>query len=250
MLGLDAPAGEPADDLAQEADGDGLDGAGLLPACLGVAHFREEQGQVTLLHLGGALAGQVAVEVLPGRPERLAGDGLFLPQPGRVRAAGSLQELLVKGVPVAGDAGQEHGQGRGGVMRGRAGAADPGGHEDRPGQHGGGLAQPLAAVQGTVLLHGVEEGVERDLADHVAAVTPVAVEVVRVPLAEDVVGPAVDGMAVVVGAQVHGQFLEDGQIELRVGQEARVGGRQDLQGAGGQVVVAAPGHAGAAEEER
>ena len=53
---------------------------------------------------------------------------------------------------------------------------------------------------------------------------------VRVPFAEDVVGPAVDRMAVIVGAQVEGQLVEQGRVEVGLGQQGRVVAVEDLQG--------------------
>src|SRR5207253_2107736 len=96
-------------------------------------------------------------------------------------------------------------------------------------------------------LDAVVEGVQQDGPDDVAAVAGLAVEVVRVPLAEDVVGPAVDGVAVVVGPRVQGQLVQQLRVEAGVLENGRVGRAQDRQGLFGQVVVAARGHAGAAQ---
>ena len=100
------------------------------------------------------------------------------------------------------------------------------------------------------LVHAVEQGVERDLADDVAAIAALVVDVVRVPFAEDVVGPAVDRMAVIVGPHVQRQFVQQVQIELGLREQRRVGRFQDLQCRADEVVIAAPGRPGAADVQR
>jgi len=135
----------------------------------------------------GAVSGQVGVQVLAGQPEGLARRGLFLAQARLVSAGDALDELDVEGVAVAGDARQEGGQGGRGVVRRRAAARHPGRHENGPGQDGRPFEQTLGGGQVRGMLDALHEPVEGDLADDVAAGSALVVEVMRVPLAEDVV---------------------------------------------------------------
>ena len=57
-------------------------------------------------------------------------------------------------------------------------------------------------------------------------------------------------MAVIVGAQVDGQFVEQFRVEAAFRQQGAVGSFQEFQPAGNEVVIAAVRHAGAAEEQR
>ena len=137
-------AGQPAEDLAEQPHRHGRDAPRLVAAGLGIAHLGEEQRQVALLQLRGAVAGQVGVEVLPGAAERLARRRLLPGAAGRAWAPPRpASKCVVKGIAIAGDARQQRGQGVGGVVGGRAAAADAGGHEDRAGQHRRRLAQQL-----------------------------------------------------------------------------------------------------------
>src|SRR5262249_56756565 len=112
--------------------------------------------------------------------------------------------------PDAGDGLQQGGEGGGRVVGGGTGTADAAGHEDGAGQDRGRLGQQLVGVEAghwlrdLVLPDAGQQGVERDLPGDVATVPALVVEVVRVPLTEDVVRPAVDRVAVVVGAHVQG----------------------------------------------
>ena len=65
-----------------------------------------------------------------------------------------------------------------------------------------------AAVQRRRIVHALQEGVQRDLADDVTAVAALIVDVVRIPFAEDVIGPPVDGMAMIVSAHVQGELVQ------------------------------------------
>ena len=59
---------------------------------------------MALLQLHGPVPGQVGVEVLPGAAERLPGGLGFLAQAARRGRRSTLaQELLVKGIAIAGD---------------------------------------------------------------------------------------------------------------------------------------------------
>ncbi len=148
LVGLDLPARQPAEDLAEQTHGHGRDAPRLGAAGVGIAHLGEQQGQVALLQLRGAMAGEVGVEVLPGGAERLPRRRLLLAQPGRVLALQSLEQMFIEHIAIAGDARQQRGERGGGIVRGRAVAADAGRHEQRAGQHGGGLHQQLVASTG------------------------------------------------------------------------------------------------------
>ena len=110
----------------------------------------------------------------------------------------------------------------------RAGAADAGGHEHRAGQHRGRLERVSSSAAGQVLRAVVLRRLPASAssvicAQHEAAVAALVVEVVRVPFAEEVVGPLVGGMAEVVAARIEGQLVEQVGIEVGVVQEGRVG---------------------------
>src|SRR5262249_20855736 len=45
------------------------------------------------------------------------------------------------------------------------------------------------------------------------------IEMVRVPFPEDIIRPAVDGMAVIVGTRIKGQLIQEARIEVRLGKE-------------------------------
>ena len=165
-----------------------------------------------------------------------------------VWAAGGLgQQLLIEGVAIAGDARQERGQRGGGVVRRRPPTAHARRHEDGAGQHGGALEEAFVGGQHGGVFDAVHEGVEGDLANDVAAKPAAVVDLVRVPLAEDVVGPAVDRMAVVVGAEIDGHLVQAFELEARFREDGRIGFAEDLQGLVEDVAIAPGSDAGAAE---
>ncbi len=206
-----------------------------------------------LLHLQSAVPGQVGVEVLAGAAEGLARQVLFVAQPGGMLRRQARQELLVKGVAVAGDAGQQRGQAHRGIVSPRSAAGDADRHQDRTRQHGRGLGQPLRARSAPARRLGgidpVEQAVESDLADHVAPIATAVVQVMRVPFAEDVIGPAVDRMAVVVGADVNGQLVQEVEVELCLGQQAGVGAAEDFEGLADDLLIRSTADAGTAQEQ-
>ena len=218
LVGLDLPAGEPAEDLAQQPHRHGGNALGLDAAGVGIAHLGEEQGQVTLLQLHGAVAGQVGVEVLAGAAERLPGRRLLLAQPGRVRPLPVARATARK---THRDSGRCAAAAWPGSSRNRGAVGPlpltPGGHQHRAGQDGRRLVKRSSRSSGRAVCDAVEQGVQRDLADDVAAIAALVVEMMRVPFAEDVIRPAIDRMAVVVGAHVNGQLVEQIEIELRLG---------------------------------
>ena len=75
------------EDLAEEAHGRRWNATRLGLAGLGIAHLGEQESEVALLQLGRAVTGQVRIEVLPRRPERLARQCLLLAQPIGMRPA-------------------------------------------------------------------------------------------------------------------------------------------------------------------
>ena len=66
-----------------------------------------------------------------------------------------------------------------------------------------------------------EQPVERVLADDEAAVAALVVEVVRVPFAEDVVGPAVGRVVVIIRPRIDRQFVQQGWVELGLVEASR-----------------------------
>src|SRR5439155_1645213 len=67
VLNLAVPGAAATEDLAEEAHRRRRDAPGLGAAGLGIAHFGEQESEVALLQLSGAVAGEVAIEVLPRR---------------------------------------------------------------------------------------------------------------------------------------------------------------------------------------
>ena len=177
-------------------------GMGLADRGLRIAHLGEKPGQVDVLQLLRSPPGQHLVEVLPRAAQRLPqGLGLF-PQPHGLRTAQPPEETLVEGVAVAGDDRQELGDGHGRIVRIGPAAADARAHEHRSRQHGGGLEQHFLVRDLPSALDPLPKGVQGDLLQHEAAIAALVVDLVRIPAAEVMVRPAVDGMIEVQGPRV------------------------------------------------
>src|SRR5262249_47724155 len=127
-------------------------------------------------------------------------------------------------------------------------AADSHSHEHRPSQHRGGFGQCLRANERPRILDAFEQGVKGYLANDVAAISALLVQVMRVPFTENVVWPPVGGMSVIVGARIEGKLIEKQRIEPRLVLDRGIGPGHDVQGALDNVVIRAPGDAGAPDE--
>ncbi len=79
---------------------------------------------------------------------------------------------------------------------------------------------------------------------------PSIVQMVGVPLAEDVIRPAIDGVPLVVLPRVNGELIQQFQVQARVCENRRVSRAQNVERLGNQVVKRAERHAGAADIER
>ena len=65
------------------------------------------------------------------------------------------------------------------------------------------------------------------LRGHVATIAPVIVQVMRVPFPENIIGPPIDRMAMVIGPDVNSQFIQQLQVELHFGKQLGVGVLED-----------------------
>ena len=187
---------------------------------------------MALLHLQGALLAEVLVEGLAGAAERL-------PRAARPPGLSRSPWLAADALAAAGRR----------TSRDTWRCAAPGwtsvtvescvcgpapliagAHQDGAGQHAGRLEQQLLARHVAVSRRAASRPSSVTCRDDEAAIAALVVDVVRVPLAEAVVGPLVGGMAEVVAARIEGQLVEQGRIEVGVGEQRRVGGLEDLQG--------------------
>src|SRR5262249_40935386 len=98
-------------------------------------------------------------------------------------------------------------QGCEGIVRRRAAATRTGGHEDGAGQYGRRFEQKFFPSEVARMLHSIEQRIKRDLASDVAAIAALDVDLVWVPLAKDMIGPAIGRMTMIIGTGVNGQFI-------------------------------------------
>ena len=197
---------------------------------LGVADGGEQLRHVDVLQLLGPPPRQVMVEVLPGAAERLPQRQRLGPQPLGVRAGQLPQQLLVEGVAIDGDLLHQRGQRDGGIVGVGPVAADARAHQHRARQHGRLLEEHLLARQPAVVGQAVEHGVERHLLQHEPAAAARVVQLVHVPLAEEIVRPLVHRMVEVVRPRVEGQLVELFEGEHGVEQQRGIGGVENGQG--------------------
>ena len=250
LMGVDrlVAGGEQAIDLAQHAGRGDAHGVGLLERGVGIAHAGVELRQVHVLHLGGAAAGQLVVQMLPGAAERLPRALRLGPQPVAVLARGARQQLLVELIAIGGDVRQQGRQRHVGVVAGRAVAGGAGGHQDRAGEHGGRFEHAarrawtaVAASRPPLPLGGEfdarEQRVERHLLQHEAAVVAAVVDVVQVPLAEVVIGPLAGRVIEIVGPRIERQLLDQLRIEPGLVQNLRIGVGENRQRPFDQLLV-------------
>ena len=190
------------------------------------------------------------VQVLPDLAKRLLHHLGFAAQPLGMLAGHGLQQLLVERVALAGDLGQQGGEADGTAVGVGARTTDGRGHQHGPRQHRGRLAQPLFPGNVCRLVDPALQRREDDLADHEPAISPRDVDQVRVPLAEQVVGPAEHRVRIVVRPQVERQLVEHRHFKVRLAAH-RLGERlDDLQHAPHEVGVRAAGDPHVLEEQR
>ena len=119
-------------------------------------------------------------------------------------------------------------------------------HQHRPRQHRRRLVEQLRPGRGR-LLSGSDPGesIQRQLPEDEPAIAALVVHVSRVPFAEQVVGPAVDGMSMIERPRVEGDLIQHLRVELGLVQQRGIEARNDLQSTGHQIVER-PAHAGPA----
>ena len=243
-------AGDLAANLATHAGRSGRHHVGLPPGRVGVAHRREQQRQMNVLQLGCPPPGQKMIQMLPGAGQRLPPCFGFGPQAIAVRPRDAGQQLLIVGVAIGRDLlHQGRQRGRRAVRVGAA-AASARGHQHRAGQHGRRLEPQFVGIEIAGRKRPGRQGVEHDLLQHEPAIAPLAVEVVRVPLAEMVVRPLVHRMVKIVLPRIDGQLVDQVDIEPGFGGDRPIGRAEDFQRLGDQPLVAAGADADSADEQR
>ena len=222
-----------------------------LPATRGpVAELGEEEGEMAALHVQGPLLAEVLVERLANAAERLPGELRLRLEPIGVRARQPAQDERVEAFPVLGDDRHEVRESDGRVVRVRGRAAGAGSHQHGADEDGPRLEQEFVRRQISRIGEPLLEPLDRHLAKNEPAILALAVEVMRVPLAEAVVGPLVRGMAEVVAARVESELVEQGRIEVGPLQQARADAAEDLHRLGDKGLIRTMADAGAAEKER
>ena len=242
--------GQPAVDVALQPGRGHRHDPRLPLGRLRIAHPREELGQMHVLQLLRAAAGQVLVEMLPHAAERLPQRHGFRLQTLRMRPLHLRQQPLVEGVAVDGDLLHQRRQRHARIVGLRPVAADPRAHQDRARQHGGRFVQHLFIRQAAAMLDPFHHGVQRHLLQHKAAAPPRIVQLAQIPLAKEIVRPLVHRVVEVVGPGIDRQFLQQRKLEHRIELQRRIDGFEDRQGTRDQVVIAAHAHAHAADEKR
>ena len=96
----------------------------------------------------------------------------------------------------------------------------------------------------------LQQRIERDLAHDITTEAALVVQMMRIPLAEDVIGPAIDGMAMIVGPQIDGQFVEQLKIELCLGAKPGSALLSDVERASDEIVIRPLRHARPLEVQR
>ena len=212
-------------------------------------------GQRHVLHLAGPAAGQDRVDVLPHATEGLPQPAGLLLEPVAMVGRQEAQQPAVEGVAVAGDPRQELAQTEGRLRGGGAAAGEPRGHQDHAGQHRRRLEFELPgrgrlAAGPRCLTRPRENPVERRLLQHHPPVAALLVDPLRIPEAEQIVGPAGGRMEEVEGPGIESELLH--RLELEVGLVQEFGGRrgENLDRAGHEIAVPAMGGPGAGSIER
>ena len=263
LMGVDrlVAGGEQAIDLAQHAGRGDPHRMGLLERRVGIAHAGVELGQVHVLHLRGAAAGQLVVQMLPGAAERLARALRFGPQPFAVLVRGARQQILVELVAIGGDVRQQSRERDVGAVAAGPLPVVPEAIRIVPAStaaasnmqlvaRGGGGSVFAAAVVVGRRIHPRQQRIERDLLQHEAAIVAAVVDVVQVPLAEVVVGPLAGRVIEVVGARIERQLFDQLRIEPGLLQDLRIGVGENRQRPLDQLLVRARGHADVVDVQR
>ena len=222
-------AGDQAVNLANDSSGNGRHNLNLPQRGLRESKPGKQLRQVDVLHLQRSPPRELAVQMLPSRRERLVQSGPLRPQPLGVRAAQAIEKLPVKGVAISGDFRQERAESRRRIVCLRAAAARARRHENDPGQHGRGLEEQFVAWQRVGRLDPFEDRVERDLLQHESPVSPLPIEMMRIPLAEVIVRPLVYRMIEIVSPRIEGQLVEQIGIEPGGVEQPAIGASQQIE---------------------
>src|SRR5438132_14336875 len=100
------------------------------------------------------------------------------------------------------------------------------------------------------MFHAIQESIQCDLPDDQSAEPALVVDVVRVPLPEQVIGTAVAGMAEVVGPRIDGKLVQQVHVEARFRPYLWIGLGENFEPPGDEIMIAAEGDSGPLDEDR
>ncbi len=123
-------------------------------------------------------------------------------QPVGLGAAHPLEQTGIILIAQAGDARHQRCQSNARIVGTRSRTADAGAHQDSAGQHSGGFKKGFRSICWYGVVDPIEQTIQRNLPHHVTPITPLSIDLVRIPFAENVIRAAVGGMAVIVRARI------------------------------------------------
>ncbi len=168
-----------------------------------------------MLQLFGTKLGQRRVEVLASGAERLPPEPHFFAQAVAMARLEAVDAIVVKFVAIRCDRIHQRLQRHVAGISRRAPAADAAAHQNRSCQDRRRLFDQFFGdlLRSCILGHTGQQRVERHLANHESIVVAVQVDMVRIPLAKNVIRPAVNRMIKVVSSRIARQFRHPIRIE-------------------------------------
>src|SRR6516164_4931613 len=100
------------------------------------------------------------------------------------------------------------------------------------------------------MIYSMHQSIKRNLAGDIPPVAPLAIDVMRVPLAEDIIWSAVRRMAMIVGARIDGQLVKQFRIKVSLMEQQRIGRSEDGHRFVYEVMIPAPCRSRAADKQR
>ena len=130
--------------------------------------------------------------------------------------------------------------------------ADAAAHQDCPCQDRRRLFDQFLSdlIWPRILGHTCQQSVERHLANHEPIVVAIQIDVVGIPLAKNIIRPAVNRMIKVVRSRVKRQLHHPIRIERSGSQNRRIGRTQRLNGSQNDVVIGTIRHARPGDVQR
>ena len=239
-----------AQHLALEPRRRARDDGRLTQARLGIAHPSEQVCELTALHLLGTVLREKHVQRLPHVSERLPS---LLGMPGESLRACSrhrLQKPRIELVALTGDSRQQRRQCDTRIVAVGTVAADRRRHQDRAAQDGRDVEQRLVGIDSLLLGRPIEQRVENHLPHDEPAIATLQVDLIWIPFTEQIVGPLVRRMDVIVSPQIDCQFVELFQIEMGIGQQITRHFAKQFEDALDQVVILPMRHTRSPQEDR